>query len=97
MYKIQVYIPLESVDTIREVITQAGGGRIGNYAGCMSWWQVHSSWTSLPGAHPYDAPSEKQRKRMNTSSSAASMMPTSLLSFPRSVKPIPTKNLSSMW
>lgn len=54
MYKIQVYIPLESVDTIREVITQAGGGRIGNYAGCMSWWQVHSSWTSLPGAHPYD-------------------------------------------
>ena len=36
MYKIQVYIPLESVDTIREVITKAGGGRIGNYAGCMS-------------------------------------------------------------
>ena len=59
MYKIQVYIPLESVDTIREVITQAGGGRIGNYAGCMSWWQVHSSWTSLPG----DTPLRRHRRR----------------------------------
>ncbi len=54
MYKIQVYLPLESIDPIREAIKKAGGGRIGNYAGCMSWWQVHSAWTTLEGANPYN-------------------------------------------
>ncbi len=54
MYKIQVYLPLESMESIRAAIEGAGGGRIGNYGGCMSWWQVHSSWITLPGAHPYN-------------------------------------------
>ena len=54
MYKIQVYLPFEAIDTIRDAIKEAGGGRIGNYAGCMSWWQVHSAWTTLEGANPYN-------------------------------------------
>ena len=54
MYKIQVYLPLESLYPIREAIEKAGGGRIGNYGGCMSWWAVRSSWLTLPGANPYN-------------------------------------------
>ena len=53
MYKLQVYLPFEALDAVREAITENGGGQIGNYAGCMSWWQVHSAWTTLDGAHPY--------------------------------------------
>lgn len=54
MYKIQVYLPPEALCRIRKAIEQAGGGRIGNYAGCMSWWKVRSSWITLEGAHPYN-------------------------------------------
>lgn len=54
MYKIQVYFPFESLDAIRQAITENGGGQIGNYTGCMSWWQVHSAWTPEEGAHPYE-------------------------------------------
>lgn len=53
MYKIQVYLPPESLRKIRKAVEQAGGGKIGNYEGCMSWWKVRSSWVTMDGAHPY--------------------------------------------
>ena len=54
MYKIQVYLPPESLRKIRKAVEQAGGGKIGNYEGCMSWWKVRSSWITMDGAHPYN-------------------------------------------
>lgn len=60
MYKIQVYLPEEALTSIREAIEKAGGGHIGNYAGCMSWWKVRSSWITLPGAHPYNGEEGKR-------------------------------------
>ncbi|WP_291056819.1 hypothetical protein [Dialister sp. UBA1703] len=54
MYKIQVYLPPEALCAIRKAIEEAGGGEIGNYKGCMSWWKVRSSWITMDGAHPYN-------------------------------------------
>ena len=54
MYKIQVYLPPEALRKIRKAIEKAGGGKIGNYEGCMSWWKVRSSWITMDGAHPYN-------------------------------------------
>lgn len=54
MYKIQVYLPEEALETVRKTIEEKGGGIIGNYRGCMSWWKVTSSWITMEGAHPYN-------------------------------------------
>ena len=54
MYKIQVYLPPEALRKVRKAIEKAGGGKIGNYEGCMSWWNVRSSWITMDGAHPYN-------------------------------------------
>ena len=54
MYKIQVYLPEEALEKVRKSIEDHGGGVIGNYRGCMSWWKVRSSWISMDGAHPYN-------------------------------------------
>jgi hypothetical protein len=53
MYKVQVYLPIEALEDVKKAVETAGGGHIGNYAGCMSWWKVRSAWTTLEGAHPY--------------------------------------------
>ena len=53
MYKIQVYLPPESLQAVRKAVEEASGGKIGNYEGCMSWWKVRSSWITMDGAHPY--------------------------------------------
>ena len=53
MYKLQVYLPTEALRQVRKAIEKAGGGKVGNYTGCMSWWKVHSMWRSGDEAHPY--------------------------------------------
>ena len=53
-YKVQVYLPPEALYDIRDAVVKAGGGVIGNYSGCMSWWEVQSCWRSEEGAVPYN-------------------------------------------
>ena len=53
-YKVQVYLPPEALYDIRAAVVKAGGGVIGNYSGCMSWWEVQSCWRSEEGAVPYN-------------------------------------------
>ena len=48
-YKVQVYLPPEALYDIRDAVVKAGGGVIGNYSGCMSWWEVQSCWRSGGG------------------------------------------------
>ena len=53
-YKVQVYLPPEALYDIRDAVVKAGGGVIGSYSGCMSWWEVQSCWKSEKGAVPYN-------------------------------------------
>lgn len=51
-YKVQVYLPPEALYDIRDAVVKAGGGVIGNYSGCMSWWEVQSTTsTSIIHSH----------------------------------------------
>ena len=43
-YKIEVYLPIESLDSIRNALYEMGLGRVGDYEDCMSWYEVNSSW-----------------------------------------------------
>ena len=53
MKKIETFIPKEALTTIQEALLKADAGRIGNYAGCMTWYPVMGSWIPLEGAKPY--------------------------------------------
>ena len=52
-YKIETYLPKDSLDDIRNALYELGVGKIGNYVGCMNWYEVNSSWKPLIGANPY--------------------------------------------
>jgi hypothetical protein len=47
-YKIVVYVPLANADHIREVIGQAGGGKIGKYSFCT--FSTKGTGRFLPGS-----------------------------------------------
>lgn len=53
MVKIVAYIPVGYLDAVLDVLRSVGANRIGEYADCISWWRVRSTWTSLDGAHPF--------------------------------------------
>jgi len=52
-YKIEVFIPVDFVESLQEALTAAGAGRIGNYDTCFSVSRVQGSWRPLEGAGPY--------------------------------------------
>lgn len=52
--KLEIFIPLEYVDDLREALAGAGAGEIGRYDHCLSWSVVQGSWRPLPGSDPYD-------------------------------------------
>lgn len=53
-YKIEIYVPEEYVDAIREAMNEAGACRVGNYDNCMSYMPVHGFWRPLEGANPFE-------------------------------------------
>jgi hypothetical protein len=52
MYKVVVFVPVENADALRQVIGDAGGGKIGNYADCSFSSRGIGRFKPLPGAHP---------------------------------------------
>jgi len=52
MYKICVYVPEKSVETIKQALFDAGAGRIGNYDSCC--WQTdgNGQFRPLAGSNP---------------------------------------------
>lgn len=50
--KIVVYVPAESADAIREVMTRCGCGHIGNYDSCSFSVKGTGRFRPLKGAHP---------------------------------------------
>lgn len=51
--KIEIFIPEEAIDALREALHQAGAGRIGNYDHCISITPVTGYWRPLEGSHAY--------------------------------------------
>lgn len=52
-YKIEIFAPLEAVDSILAAIARAGAGRIDRYDYCASTALVTGYWRPLQGAQPY--------------------------------------------
>jgi len=52
MYKICVYVPEKSVESVKQALFDAGAGRIGHYDNCC--WQSHGTgqFRPLAGSNP---------------------------------------------
>lgn len=52
VHKFEVYVPEEDAPRLKEAISAAGGGRIGNYDGCF--WETAGTgqFRPLPGSSP---------------------------------------------
>ncbi len=51
--KIEIFLPPESLDEMRQALNAAGAGHIGQYDSCASAIQVRGYWRPLEGARPY--------------------------------------------
>lgn len=51
--KIEVFIPKEYVEALREELNKANACKIGNYDNCISVWEIKGYWRPLEGADPY--------------------------------------------
>lgn len=52
-FKVVVYVPKDHANTIIESLQNVSINRIGEYDNCMSWTDVHSSWTPTEKAKPF--------------------------------------------
>lgn len=53
MYLIAVYVPASDKDALIEAMSQAGGGRIGDYEACAWSTLGHGQFRPLDGANPH--------------------------------------------
>ena len=53
LYKLVVYVPVDSVDLVRQAFIKEDAGHIGNYSGCSFGAQGIGSFKPLSGAKPY--------------------------------------------
>jgi hypothetical protein len=53
-YKIEIFIPKEYLEELREVLVKSNAGKHGNYDSCLSYSEVSGSWRPLEGANPFD-------------------------------------------
>jgi hypothetical protein len=51
-FKLEIFIPTEHVDALREALAQVGAGRVGNYNQCCSMMNVRgcklNNWKNFP-------------------------------------------------
>lgn len=52
--KLEIFIPYDHVDALREALAEAGAGVIGNYDHCLSIQRTEGYWRPRAGADPYD-------------------------------------------
>lgn len=53
LHKIAVFVPVESVNVVRDAMAAAGAGRIGDYSHCSFRSAGTGAFVPLDGAHPY--------------------------------------------
>lgn len=52
--KIEIYLPREFILPVRDVLHEAGAGRVGQYDHCISITEVSGHWRPLEAAQPYN-------------------------------------------
>jgi len=52
LFKVEVFIPTDSLDDLLDALTEAGAGVIGNYDHCFAVTQLTSMFRPLEGANP---------------------------------------------
>lgn len=52
-YKVFVFIPKDYLDETVKSLQEFNINKLGNYINCMSWCEMHSTWTSLDEAKPF--------------------------------------------
>ncbi len=52
--KLEVFVPEEYVDEVRQALAQEGAGVIGSYTQCSSAYPVHGTWQPGQGARPFE-------------------------------------------
>ncbi len=52
MYKVETFIPKQSLDSIRKALLEIDAGHIGNYKGCLTVTEVVGFWYSDEGSNP---------------------------------------------
>ncbi len=53
MVKLEIYIPEDYVEPLRDALHAVGAGRVGNYDHCLSVTSVRGYWRPLQGAAPF--------------------------------------------
>ncbi len=53
MYKIETFIPEDTLNNIREALLSVDAGHIGNYQGCLTYYPVMGVWYSKKDSNPY--------------------------------------------
>ena len=53
MFKVEVYVPYNFTDKIREVLNEIGIGKVGNYDNCVCFTKVRGMFRPLKGSNPY--------------------------------------------
>ena len=54
MVKLEIYIPVSHLESLRETLRTIGAGAAGNYDSVLSYSLVKGCWRPLPGANPYE-------------------------------------------
>jgi hypothetical protein len=52
-FKLEIFIPADRVDALREALGQVGAGHIGNYDHCCSVMEARGYWRPLEGSNPF--------------------------------------------
>lgn len=52
--KLEIFVPQEHVEKVRDALAEVGVGVIGNYDHCFAISQVQGSFRPLEGANPFD-------------------------------------------
>ncbi len=53
IFKIEVYLPPEHLETLRKALLDAKAGIVGNYDNVFATTEVTGHWRPLEGAHPF--------------------------------------------
>ena len=53
MFKVEVYVPYNFTDRIREALNEVGVGKVGNYDNCICVTEVKGMFRPLKGSNPY--------------------------------------------
>ncbi len=51
--KLEIFIPVENLSALQQVLAQVGAGQIGNYDHCCAVSQVQGYWQPLKGSTPF--------------------------------------------